>query len=201
MRSRPGSRGGIPLLERAQYFSGLIVKVAQERDKSAFVELFDHFAPRLKGFLMKQGAEEALAEEIAQDVMVTLWRKADLFDPSKSSASTWLYRVARNRRIDRLRRQRSAELDPDEPSLQPTPLPDVAEEMDARLREDRVRAALEKLPAEQQDVVRMAFFSGLSHSEIAENSGLPLGTVKSRIRLAFSRLRHLIEADEAIDVD
>jgi len=188
-------------LAQTQYFSGLIVKVAAERDKAAFVELFDYFAPRLKGFLMKQGADEAAAEEIAQDVMVTLWRKADLFDPGKSSASTWLYRIARNRRIDRLRRQKTAELDPDEPALQPTPLPDVADEMDARLRETRVRAALEKLPEEQKEVVRLAFFAGKSHSDIAGETGLPLGTVKSRIRLAFGRLRQLIEADEAVDVD
>jgi len=188
-------------LAQAQYYSGLIVKVAAERDREAFVELFDHFAPRLKGYLMKQGADAALAEEIAQDVMVTLWRKADLFDPKKSSASTWLYRVARNRRIDRLRRQKTAELDPEEPALQPTPLPDVADEMDARLREERVRAALARLPDEQREVVRLAFFIGQSHSEIAESTGLPLGTVKSRIRLAFGRLRQLIEADEAVDVD
>ncbi|WFE90478.1 sigma-70 family RNA polymerase sigma factor [Roseibium porphyridii] len=188
-------------MAQAQYFSGLIVRVATERDKTAFVELFDHFAPRLKGYLMNQGADGALAEEIAQDVMVTLWRKADLFDPKKSSASTWLYRIARNRRIDRLRRQKTAELDPEEPALQPTPLPDVADEMDARLREERVRAALTKLPDEQKEVVRLAFFAGQSHSEISESTGLPLGTVKSRIRLAFGRLRQLIEADEAVDVD
>ncbi|ASP34861.1 sigma-70 family RNA polymerase sigma factor [Labrenzia sp. VG12] len=188
-------------MAQAQYFSELIVKVAQSRDKAAFVELFDHFAPRLKGYLMKQGADDALAEEIAQDVMVTLWRKAELFDPKKSSASTWLYRIARNRRIDRLRRQKTAELDPEEPALQPTPLPDVSDEMDARLREERVRAALSQLPEEQREVVRLAFFIGQSHSEIADDTGLPLGTVKSRIRLAFGRLRQLIEADEAVDVD
>lgn len=188
-------------MAQTQYYSDLIVKVATDRDKAAFVELFDHFAPRLKGYLMKQGADEALAEEIAQDVMVTLWRKAELFDPAKASASTWLYRVARNRRIDRLRRQKTAELDPEEPSLQPTPLPDVADEMDARLREERVRMAMDQLPDEQREVVRLAFFIGQSHSEIAEETGLPLGTVKSRIRLAFGRLRQLIEADEAVDVD
>ncbi len=188
-------------MAQAQYFSDLIVKVAAERDKSAFVELFDHFAPRLKGYLMSQGADQALAEEIAQDVMVTLWRKAELFDPRKSSASTWLYRIARNRRIDRLRRQKTAELNPDEPALQPTPLPDVTDEMDAKLREKRVRAALEQLPDDQREVVRLAFFIGQSHSEIADETGLPLGTVKSRIRLAFGRLRQLIEADEAVDVD
>ncbi|MCV0427112.1 MAG: sigma-70 family RNA polymerase sigma factor [Roseibium sp.] len=188
-------------MAQAQYFSDLIVKVAADRDKTAFVELFDHFAPRLKGYLMKQGADNAVAEEIAQDVMVTLWRKAELFDPQKSSASTWLFRVARNRRIDRLRRQKTAELDPEEPALQPTPLPDVADEMDARLREERVREALKKLPDEQREVVRLAFFLGQSHSEISDQTGLPLGTVKSRIRLAFGRLRQLIEADEAVDVD
>ncbi|AMN51532.1 MULTISPECIES: sigma-70 family RNA polymerase sigma factor [Stappiaceae] len=188
-------------LTQVQYFSDLIVKVAEDRDKAAFIELFDHFAPRLKGYLMKQGADEALAEEVAQDVMMTLWRKADLFDPKKSNASTWLFRVARNRRIDRIRRQKSAALDPEDPSLHPTPLPDIAEEMDAKLREKRVRAALSQLPEEQRNVVRLAFFAGQSHSEIAEHTGLPLGTVKSRIRLAFGRLRQLLETDTSVDVD
>ena len=180
-------------LTQVQYFSDLIVKVAADRDKAAFIELFDHFAPRLKGYLMKQGADEALAEEVAQDVMMTLWRK--------SNASTWLFRVARNRRIDRIRRQKSAALDPEDPSLHPTPLPDIAEEMDAKLREKRVRAALSQLPEEQRNVVRLAFFAGQSHSEIAEHTGLPLGTVKSRIRLAFGRLRQLLETDTSVDVD
>lgn len=184
-----------------QYYSDLIVKVATDRDQSAFAELFDYFAPRLKGYLMKQGADASAAEEIAQDVMVTLWRKADLFDPAKSAASTWLFRIARNRRIDRLRRQKTAALDPEDPSLHPSAAADVVVEMDARLREERVRAALGTLPDEQAEVIRQAFFSGLSHSEISENTGLPLGTVKSRIRLAFARLRQAIEADEAVDVD
>ncbi|MEP3045627.1 MAG: sigma-70 family RNA polymerase sigma factor [Roseibium sp.] len=188
-------------MSQTQYFSGLIVKVAATRDKASFVELFDHFAPRIKGYLMKQGADGAVAEEIAQDVMVTLWRKAELFDPKKSNASTWLFRIARNRRIDRLRRQKTSELNPDEPALQPTPLPDVADEMDARLREERVRAALAELPDDQREVVRLAFFIGLSHSEISDQTGIPLGTVKSRIRLAFGRLRQLIEVDDAVDVD
>ncbi len=188
-------------LDQLQYFSDLVVKVAVNRDRSAFAELFDHFAPRLKGFLMQQGADDSAAEEIAQDVMVTLWRKADLFDPKKSSASTWLFRIARNRRIDQLRRRKSAELDPEDPSLHPSEPVDVAEDMDARLREERVRIALSTLPEEQRQVVDLAFFSGLSHSEISDQTGLPLGTVKSRIRLAFGRLRQAIEADAAVDVD
>ncbi|WP_417692370.1 sigma-70 family RNA polymerase sigma factor [Roseibium sp.] len=185
----------------SQYHSELIVKVAETRDKAAFADLFDHFAPRLKGYLMQKGADAAQAEEVVQDVMTTLWRKAHMFDPQKSSASTWLYRVARNRRIDLLRRDKSADMDTDDPSLQPEAPPDVSTAMDARLRESRVRLALKALPPEQEAVVRLAFFTGLSHSEIADRIELPLGTVKSRIRLAFSRLRSALEADAAVDVD
>lgn len=188
-------------MEHLRHFSDLIERVANARDKAAFAELFDHFAPRIKGYLMQQGADEGSAEEIAQDVMVTLWLKADLFDSKKSSASTWLYRIARNRRIDRLRRQKSAELDPNEPTLQPAAVPDIVVEMDAQLRDERVRAALSTLSEQQAQIVRLAFFSGLSHSEISQETGLPLGTVKSRIRLAFARLRTVIEADDAVDVD
>ncbi|MEJ8475823.1 sigma-70 family RNA polymerase sigma factor [Roseibium algae] len=189
------------MVGQLQHYSDLIVQVAKDKDKSAFAELFDHFAPRLKGYLMQQGADQGSAEEIAQEVMVTLWRKAELFDPKKSSASTWLYRIARNRRIDRLRRQRTAELNPDEPLLQPASVPDVTVEMDARLREQRVRSALSSLPDDQVSVIKLAFFSGLSHSQISEETGVPLGTVKSRIRLAFARLRQIIEADSSVDVD
>lgn len=188
-------------MAQLQYYSDLVVKVATDRDRSAFTELFDHFAPRIKGYLIQQGSDASLAEEIAQDVMVTLWRKADLFDPSKSSASTWLFRIARNRRIDRLRRQKTAELDPEDPSLHPNAPEEAGAEMDARKREERIRIALKALPKEQVEVVRLAFFSGLSHSEISDQTGLPLGTVKSRIRLAFGRLRQLIEADAEVDVD
>ncbi|MFD1695970.1 sigma-70 family RNA polymerase sigma factor [Roseibium aestuarii] len=185
----------------SSYHSELIVKVAESADKIAFAELFDHYAPRLKGFLMQKGAEAALAEEIVQDVMTTLWRKAHLFDPRKASASTWLYRIARNRRIDLLRRDRSDEIDGEDPALQPEAPADVSSEMDARLREERVREALRSLPPEQEEVIRLAFFTDLSHSEIADRIGLPLGTVKSRIRLAFNRLRATLEADRAVDVD
>ncbi|ADZ68615.1 sigma-70 family RNA polymerase sigma factor [Polymorphum gilvum] len=188
-------------MAEAHYYSALIEKVAASRDREAFAELFDHFAPRIKGYLMQQGADAATAEEVAQDAMVILWRKAELFDSAKSSASTWLFRIARNRRIDLLRRQRTAELDPEEPALQPSAPEDVDTTLDAGLREERVRLALQQLPDTQREVVRQAFFLGLSHSEIAEATGLPLGTVKSRIRLAFARLRELLEADAAVDID
>ncbi|MBB99942.1 MAG: RNA polymerase subunit sigma [Rhodobacteraceae bacterium] len=178
-----------------------IRRVAEQRDKTAFAALFDHFAPRLKSYLVRLGADAASAEELTQEVMITLWRKAHLFDASRATAATWLFRIARNRRIDALRRDRSALLDKEDPSLRPAAPEDQDDELDARLREDRVREALTSLPEEQADLIRRAFFSGLSHSQIAEDTGLPLGTVKSRIRLAFARLRRILEADEAVDID
>ncbi len=184
-----------------EHFAKLAEAVARHRDRQAFEELFDHFAPRLKSYLRRLKMEPAQAEELTQEIMVVLWHKADLFDPAKSSLSTWLFRIARNRRIDAARRERSGALDPDDPFLQPS-APDSAEDaIDASRRDARVRAALDELPEEQVRLVRMAFFLGLSHSQIADETGLPLGTVKSRIRLAFARLRKAFEADPGIDLD
>ena len=178
-----------------------IRRVAEQRDKTAFAALFDHFAPRLKSYLVRLGADAASAEELTQEVMITLWRKAALFDASRASAATWLFRIARNRRIDSLRRDKSGALDPEDPSLRPAAAEHPDEGMDARTREDRVRLAIESLREDQADLIRRAFFSGLSHSQIAEETGVPLGTVKSRIRLAFSKLRRALEEDAAVDLD
>lgn len=188
-------------MANADHFNRLIVLVATSQDRQAFAELFDHFAPRIKAYLMRLGADDGRAEELAQEAMLILWRKAPLFDPAKSSAATWLFRIARNRRIDSLRRNREGSIDPQDPALRPAAPDDADTALDARVRETRVRAALAALPAEQADLVRRAFFSGLSHSRIAEETGLPLGTVKSRIRLAFGRLRRALEADDAVDTD
>jgi len=182
-------------------FAGLVRRVADDRDRKAFEALFDHFAPRLNGYLQRLGLERGEAEDMAQEVMAVLWHKADLFDPAKSSLSTWLYRIARNRRIDAARRERTRVLDPQEPMLLPAEPEPVDDEIDSRQRDERVRVALASLPAEQLELVRMAFFLGLSHSQIAEQADLPLGTVKSRIRLAFQRMRRILEADDLIDVE
>lgn len=179
----------------------LAALVAQERDKSAFARLFDHFAPRLNAYLQRLGLEGGQAEDLAQEVMAVLWHKAHLFDPSKSSLSTWLFRVARNRRIDLIRRDRSHLLDPHDPAFTPDGPPEVGEELDAQERRARIHLAMGELPEEQLELVQMAFFVGLSHSEIADRTGLPLGTVKSRIRLAFGRLRKVLEADPRVDTD
>lgn len=167
----------------------LMARVARARDRAAFAELFTLFAPRVRAYLKRLGLGDAQAEELAQEVLVTVWRKAELFDPAQASLSTWVFRIARNRRIDAFRREAKAELDPDDPTLLPPAVtaPDMA--VEAAEREAAVRAAIAELPAEQLDLLELAFFEGLTHSEIAEARGLPLGTVKSRLRLAFQKLR------------
>ena len=178
----------------AEQFAALVLRVARDRDREAFVRLFDHFAPRLNSYLLRLGADPAQAEELVQDTMATLWRKAELFDGSKSSVGTWLYRIARNRRIDLLRRGREDELDEETSNaiIDTAAAPD--EVLDGVQLQSVVRLSMSCLPNEQLDLIRLAFFEGLSHTEIADRTGLPLGTVKSRIRLAFARLRREIEA-------
>lgn len=181
-------------------FADLVKAVAIRRDREAFARLFDHFGPRLNGYLLRLGTDSTTAEEITQEVMVTLWRKAALFDPQKSSVATWLYRIARNRRIDLLRRDRLSFLDTQDPVLEPADETDLDRQVDLQQREEAVRVALNQLPEEQLSLVRLAFFDGLSHSQISERTGLPLGTVKSRIRLGFTRLRRTLEAGGVIEV-
>jgi RNA polymerase sigma factor (sigma-70 family) len=181
--------------DQSTEMSRLVGRVAGSRDREAFAILFDHYAPRLSAYLQRLGSEPALAEEVAQDTMVALWRKAEQFDSAKSSVGTWLYRIARNRRIDLLRRAHGGEsrLEDVADPVDDDPRPDEA--LAARQRETLIRRAMRTLPAEQLSLVRLAFFEGRSHSEIAIATGIPLGTVKSRIRLAFGRLRRRLEDD------
>lgn len=176
-------------------FADLMAAIAASQDREAFAELFAFYAPRVKAYMLRLGAGAALAEELTQEVMLTVWRKAALFDRRQASVSTWIFRVARNRRIDAARRARRADLDPEDPSLLPE-APQAPDDLAAAGQtETRVRAALAELPLEQVELLRHAFYDGLSHSEIAERTGIPLGTVKSRIRLAFGRLRGLLTPD------
>jgi RNA polymerase sigma factor (sigma-70 family) len=169
-------------------WAGLLIRVRDHQDKAAFAALFRHFAPRVKGFLMKSGAGATLAEECAQDVMATLWQKAHLFDPTRASVATWVFTIARNRRIDALRKARRAE--PEELDWGPEPEPDQAAVMEAQEETERLGRALAGLPERQRALIERAFYGDLSHSEIAAETGLPLGTIKSRIRLALDKLRH-----------
>ncbi|MBN03340.1 MAG: RNA polymerase subunit sigma [Ponticaulis sp.] len=169
--------------------------IAESKSKGAFRLLFDYYAPRLKSFLMRLGADDMQAEEIVQEVMVTVWRKAEQYDPAQASPTTWIFRIARNRHIDAFRRQRHLDAQPDEPMLSPAELPEPEESYQLLEIEENVREALKTLPDEQVELVRASFYEGLSHSEIAERKQLPLGTVKSRIRLAFERLRSTLSRE------
>ena len=170
-----------------------IVAIAKFEDRAAFARLFDHFSPRIKGLLMRRGAGAELAEDLAQEAMLTVWRKAAQFDPAKASAATWIFTIARNLRIDRLRRDQRASVyalamteDADPPEQ-----PDQA--LDAAQRDQGVREALKALPDDQMQVVKMSFIEGRTHVEIAEILQIPLGTVKSRMRLAIVKLKDALE--------
>ena len=171
-----------------QIWAELLKKVDILKDTSAFEELFNHFAPRVKAFLMKSGADPQMAEECSQEVMATVWRKAHLFDPSRASASTWIFTIARNKKIDAIRKQNRPEpeqLYPDQDYE-----PDQESVVELQQETERLTTALEELPEKQRVLVEKAYLGELSHSEIAEITGLPLGTIKSRIRLALEKLRH-----------
>lgn len=167
--------------------------IALRQDRQAFIALFEHFAPRLKGFLISGGAGLEQVDEIVQEVMLVVWRRAGSYRPDRAAVSTWIFTIARNRRIDRIRRTRRPALDPEDASLRPAqdPAPDDASAQ--RRRADRLRAAMETLPEEQAAVIRRAWLEGIPQAQVAAELGLPVGTVKSRLRLAMSRLRSVLE--------
>lgn len=191
----PATAGTLSEGERDR-FADLMEAVATHKDKAAYGELFAYYGPRVKAYLMRLGADNALAEELAQDVMVTVWRKADLFDRTQASVSTWLFRVARNKRIDAIRRTTKPELDPNDPLLLPSAPPAADQVITGAERDQLVRAAIVELPEEQRQLLQQAFYDGLSHREIAEQTGTPLGTVKSRLRLAFLKLRSKLDSPD-----
>ena len=170
-------------------FNTLLRRVAETRDRAAFKALFAHFAPRVKSYAMRLGANAQAAEDLAQEALLTMWRKAHLFDPARASAGTWIFTIARNLRIDTLRRERLAPLDGGDPSLAPQTEPDAGEGFDIRESEEALRQAINSLPSEQIQIVMLSFFSDKPHSQIAAELNIPLGTVKSRLRLAMVRLR------------
>lgn len=171
----------------------LLHRLARNGDVEAFRALFRTYAPRVKSYMLRQGADSATAEELAQETMLAVWRKAALYSDEKGSATTWIFTIARNLRIDRLRREVAWQPLPEDNAEQPSADPAPDEELAERQRGERVRAVLALLPAEQTEVVTLAFIDGLSHSEIAARLGLPLGTVKSRMRLAYQKVRDALE--------
>jgi RNA polymerase sigma-70 factor, ECF subfamily len=171
----------------------LLRRVAANGDVDAFRALFRTYAPRVKSYMLRQGADSATAEELSQETLLTVWRKAALYSGEKGSPTTWIFTIARNLRIDRLRREVAWQPLPEDAAEQASSEPTPDEELSERERGERVRAVMAELPPEQTEVITLAFIQGLSHSEIAARLGLPLGTVKSRMRLGYQKIRDALE--------
>ena len=172
-------------------WSDCIFAIATRRDRVAFAALFGYFAPRLKSFFIRSGALSGMAEDLAQETLLTVWRKAALFDPSRAQASTWIFTIARNLRIDAKWRDRDPQAVAEffEGSVELSP----SEQLLAAERDALLRRAITQLSAEQAEAIRLSFYEDRPQSEIAALLRLPLGTVKSRVRLAMTRLRFLVE--------
>lgn len=174
---------------KARDLAECIVAVARVRDRTAFATLFTHFAPRVKAYLRRHGASATAAEDLAQETLLAVWHKAASFDPARASAATWVFTIARNLRIDALRHERY----PATLAHDPEPAGDHHDAGIAQAERQRLVAqALADLPIEQAEVIRLAFFEDRSHTEIERRLGLPLGTIKSRLRSAMRRLRQAL---------
>ena len=176
----------------------LIEAIATRQDRAAFARLFNHFAPRVKAFIMRGGADAEAAQEVAQEALIMVWRKAASFDRTRASATTWLYTIARNKRIDLLRRNNRPAIDTEDWLTVFAPEEEDADKsVLAGQTYTRVKELLSGLSPDQLVVIEKAFFEDKTHTVIADELKLPLGTVKSRIRLALGRLRDALERDES----
>lgn len=178
----------------------LIRLIATARDRAAFAQLFERYAGRIKGAIMAMGAAPDEADEAMQEAMLSIWRRAESYNPALAPASAWIFAIARNRRIDMIRRNNRPVPDPHDPLFRPAKSPSPDQAFAARERHIRIQEAVAELTEEQREVVRLAFFTGLSHSEIAARTGAPPGTVKSRIRLAVAHLRRALGAEFVMEI-
>lgn len=186
----PALTGGIKKPDLAgDIMNDLLTAVAKRQDQTAFRALFEHFAPRIKAFMKRQGVATDVAEEIVQETMVNVWRKANQFDPSKASSSTWIFTIARNVRIDLLRKQNRPMPDMNDPTMVSDPVVNPHQLISREQEAELLKKNIVCLPAEQREVLHLAFVEDKTHAMIAKQLGIPLGTVKSRIRLAFRFLR------------
>ena len=180
----------------SEELSEMLQAVARTGDRQAFAVLFRHFAPRVKAYLMRGGSAEGLAEELAQETMVSVWRKAAMFDPAQAGVSTWIFTIARNLRVDHFRLQGGATFvdgEDNDGSESPDTAPALDEQLRAGRRERGLREAFARLSAEQAQVLHLSFYEEQPHARIAQYLGIPLGTVKSRVRLAVNHLRRLLD--------
>jgi RNA polymerase sigma factor (sigma-70 family) len=176
----------------AVHLRACMTAVALQRDTGAFETLFRYYGPRIRAYMLKRDGNRQSAEELMQETMVMIWNKAAQFDPARGTLSSWVFTIARNVRIDAFRRNNRPEFDPNDPAFVPDAVPPADQAFEADQEAQTLRKALTKLPPDQAELLRLSFYDELSHSTIARLLQLPLGTVKSRIRLAFSRLRDLL---------
>ena len=167
--------------------------IGENQDKLAFSNIFKYFAPRLKSYFVKIGCSETQAEEIIQEVMIAVWTKSNTYDREKSSVSTWIYTIAKNKRIDKIRKEKKHNTVESDESLE-IPVPSKQEQQILSTEvSEKIRHSLKFLPNEQAELLKLSYFYEKTHSDIAKDLSLPLGTVKSRIRLALSKMRNLVE--------
>ncbi len=182
----------IPNQQDTTDLNSLVLRIAQHQDKQAFAELFDAVSSRLKAYAFRCGATDTEAEEIVQESLLTVWRKAGQFNPKTASAVTWLYTIVRNKRIDLARKHKNVQIVSDD--LYPEQATDDLEnDVERDLNGEIVRTLLTSLPEEQRQIVYMVYFEGKTHSEISSELDLPLGTIKSRLRLAMKKLDALAQ--------
>jgi RNA polymerase sigma-70 factor, ECF subfamily len=177
----------------AEHFAGLLGRVAEIRDRQAFAALFDHFAPRVKSFMMRNGASAEQAEDLVQETMISVWSKASLYASDRGSVATWIFTIARNLRIDRLRREKASLYDDFEDFDAPSEDANAEESLGRHQEDGHVARALQQIPEEQRQLLFLSYVENVPQSEIAARLQIPLGTVKSRMRLAYRRLRNLLE--------
>jgi RNA polymerase sigma-70 factor (ECF subfamily) len=176
-----------------------ISQVANQRSEAAFSALFRYFAPRIKSYCLRLGVDASGAEEITQEAMVSIWRNAGQFDPAKASPSTWIFTIARNLTIDRFRKGRRPEFDPADPSLVPDEQPSPDRLVEQSEIQERVWRIMESLSLNERNVLMLSFYENLSHGEISKQLSIPIGTVKSRIRLAFAKIRSTLDATVGVN--
>ena len=173
--------------------SELLKRIVLGQDRGALAALFALYGPRVKSMMLKLGASNSLAEDLVQETFLTVWRKAALYSSMRGAASTWIFTIARNLRIDQLRRQSNKPYEDLEKVTLASDSPTGSMLVEQHQVIDRVSAALKTLSEEQREVVRLSFIHDMPHAQISESIGIPLGTVKSRLRLAYERLRPLLE--------
>jgi RNA polymerase sigma-70 factor (ECF subfamily) len=176
-------------------FALCIDLIGKNQDKLAFNNIFRYFAPRLKSFLVKAGSTDSQAEEVIQEVMIAVWTKSSTYDSNKSSVSTWIYTIARNKRIDKIRKEKRHYLSESDEGLE-IPVDSTQEkEIFASQVSNSLKKYMSNLPEEQSKLLKLSYFYNKTHADISEELKIPLGTVKSRIRLALTKMRHLVEVN------